>query len=130
VGGELAWEHDPQAAFARAATEGKPLLMDFWAQWCAACKELDHKTWSDPAVLKLAGRFVAVKMDMTSRSAANDAALRRYRVAGMPTVILFAPDGTELRRFPLVGRSHPPAPRRPDAQPVNRHGPSHFLEER
>ncbi|MBK9302753.1 MAG: thioredoxin family protein [bacterium] len=96
---EPAWLHDDQAAFAAAREQGKPLMMDFWAAWCAACVELDERTYNQPAILALAGDFVAVKMDLTERSAANDALARRYGVVGMPTVLFFDPQGRELERF-------------------------------
>ncbi|MBK7702916.1 MAG: thioredoxin [bacterium] len=96
---EPAWLHDDQAAFAAAREQGKPLMMDFWAAWCAACLELDERTYNQPAILALAGDFVAVKMDLTERSAANDALARRYGVVGMPTVLFFDPQGRELERF-------------------------------
>ncbi len=96
---EPAWLSDEDAAFARAAADGKPLVMDFWAEWCAACIELDHKTWNQPEVLELANGFVALKMDLTARTPANDALTDKYGVVGMPTVIFFDPDGNELERF-------------------------------
>jgi len=99
VAEEPAWRHDVEAAFAEAERTGRPVVMDFWAEWCAACKELDHETWSDERVLELARGFIPLKMDMTERSETNTALLRRYGVAGMPTVIFFAPDGSELERF-------------------------------
>lgn len=96
---EPAWMSDEVAAFAVAAEEGKPLVMDFWAEWCAACLELDHRTWNDPAVLTLAENFVALKMDMTDRSPETAALNAKYGVVGMPTVIFFDPTGRELERF-------------------------------
>jgi len=96
---EPAWVWDAEAGFAEAAASGKPLMMDFWAEWCAACKELDHKTYNQPEILALAERFVCVKMDMTARNDANAALQARYGVVGMPTVIFFDSTGRERERF-------------------------------
>ncbi len=93
------WIMDEDAGFAAAAETGKPLMMDFWAEWCAACIELDHKTYNQDEILRLAQSFVAVKMDMTKRSPENDAITRRHKVVGMPTVIFFDSQGNELERF-------------------------------
>lgn len=96
---EPAWLGDETEGFARAAREGKPVVMDFWAEWCAACIELDHQTWNRPEVLALAERFVPVKMDMTARNDRNRARNERFGVIGMPTVIFFDSKGNELERF-------------------------------
>lgn len=96
---EPAWLADEAEAFARAAREGMPVVMDFWAEWCAACIELDHQTWNQPEVLALAERFVPVKMDMTARNDRNKARNERFGVIGMPTVIFFDSAGNELERF-------------------------------
>lgn len=93
------WIMDEDAGFAAAAETGRPLMMDFWAEWCAACIELDHKTYNQEEILRLAQSFVAVKMDMTKRSPENDAITRRHQVVGMPTVIFFDSQGNELERF-------------------------------
>ena len=96
---EPAWLADDEAAFAAARTEGKPVMMDFWAAWCAACLELDERTYNQPEILALAGDFIAVKMDLTEKNAANDALASRYGVVGMPTVVFFDPQGREMERF-------------------------------
>ncbi|HRX51692.1 MAG TPA: cytochrome c biogenesis protein CcdA [Candidatus Krumholzibacteria bacterium] len=96
---EPAWLTDEDTAFARAARDGMPVVMDFWAEWCAACIELDHQTWNQAEVLALAERFVPVKMDMTARNDRNKARNERYGVIGMPTVIFFDSEGNELERF-------------------------------
>lgn len=96
---EPAWLADDGAAFAAARAQGKPVMMDFWAAWCAACVELDERTYNQPAILALAEDFVAVKLDLTERNAANDTLARRYGVVGMPTVLFFDPQGRELERF-------------------------------
>ncbi len=93
------WIGDEAAGFVAATESGKPVMMDFWAEWCAACIELDHKTYNQDEILQLADRFVAVKMDMTRRSPENDAINRKYGVVGMPTVIFFDSQGNELERF-------------------------------
>ena len=96
---EPAWVWDETVGFAAAAESGKPVMMDFWAEWCAACIELDHKTYNQSEILSLAERFVSIKMDMTRRSPENDALNGKYGIVGMPTVIFFDAQGTELERF-------------------------------
>jgi thiol:disulfide interchange protein DsbD len=99
VRAEPAWVHDEAEGFALAAATGRPVMMDFWAEWCAACLELDHQTYNRPEILELAERFVSIKMDMTARTPENAARTSRFRTIGMPTVIFFDSAGNELERF-------------------------------
>lgn len=89
-----------QAARQKAAAEKRPLFMDFTADWCAACKEIEKHTFPDEAVQQAAGRFVSVKMDMTE---ANDPAVENafdeFDVRGLPTLLLFDSSGKEVTRF-------------------------------
>ncbi|MEN9786262.1 MAG: hypothetical protein RLZZ299_1526 [Pseudomonadota bacterium] len=94
----VTWMSDEAAARARAQAEGKPLLIDFTAEWCAACHELDRYTFSDPAVAAaIREGFVAVRVDCTDRAdAAVTAIQQRYGVLGLPTVVVARPDGTRV----------------------------------
>jgi thiol:disulfide interchange protein DsbD len=91
----LAWMHDEPAAVARARAEGRPLLVDFWANWCVACKELDKFVWTDPRVRAKASRFVALKLDGTDDTPAFQALVEKYAVLGMPTVVFVDGKGRE-----------------------------------
>jgi len=98
--GELPWmRNDEAGALAKAKAENKPVLVDFYADWCAACVELDHNTWPDPAVQQAAAGFVALKFDFTKQNDATKALMQKYKIQGLPTVLLLAPDGTEKARF-------------------------------
>ena len=55
----FAWSHDEQAALVRARAEGRPVILDFWADWCTACKDLDQAAWADPRRAAGGARFVA-----------------------------------------------------------------------
>lgn len=97
----LVWQHQSyQTVKARAQTERKPLLIDFTARWCTACKELDRATFSAPAVQVEAGRFLAVKVDATVDDDPEVAAtMRELSVKGLPTVVLLDREGREVQRF-------------------------------
>jgi thiol:disulfide interchange protein DsbD len=97
----LSWEkQNVEAAAARAVTEKKPLIVDFTAAWCTACKKLDAVTFSDARVGAELSRFVAVKVDATDNEDPRVvAAQARYKVVGLPTVLLFDSSGREAARI-------------------------------
>ncbi len=97
----LTWEYrDIDGALARAATEKRPLILDFTADWCLACKELDKKTFSEPRVGQELSRFVAVKVDATTADDPKvEAMMTRFKVVGLPTVVMFDSRGKEAVRF-------------------------------
>jgi thiol:disulfide interchange protein DsbD len=97
----LVWEHIP-AATAREKAVGlqRPLIIDFGAAWCGACKELDKLTFSQESVQREAGRFLAVKVDATNDEDPNvEAAMSAFSVKGLPTVVVYDSKGAEAIRY-------------------------------
>lgn len=94
-----AWRNDELAALDEARMNGRPVLIDFTADWCAACHELDRNTWSDPAVQRELSRFVTLRFDMTSRNETTTSLGDRWKVRGLPTVIIIDGKGNEVTRF-------------------------------
>jgi thiol:disulfide interchange protein DsbD len=95
----LDWVMNDDEGLAIARSESRPVVMDFYADWCAACKELDHETWIDPAVKAEADRFVAIKFDFTENTDWAKEKKAQYEIAGLPTVIFFDSAGNEVERF-------------------------------
>jgi thiol:disulfide interchange protein DsbD len=97
----IAWESSEPSALARVSLEHKPLLIDFGASWCGACKELDEKTFPDPRVVAQGGRFVALHVDATDDDDPEVGRLRRKYGAleGLPVLVAFGTDGKEAIRF-------------------------------
>jgi thiol:disulfide interchange protein DsbD len=99
--GELHWESSEPAAVAKATSEHRPMLVDFGANWCKACKELELRTFPDPEVRAEGARFVAVHVDATDDDDQEVAKVRqKYNATiGLPVVVLLDSKGTEAIRF-------------------------------
>jgi thiol:disulfide interchange protein DsbD len=83
-----------------ASSEHRPLIVDFGAEWCGACKELTSHTFADEKVRSEAGRFVAVRVDATDEDDPQVSAVKdKYRVVGLPTVVVMDSRGQEKVRF-------------------------------
>lgn len=102
AGGEtssLSWLPDSDQALAAAKDRGQPLLIDAYADWCTACKELDHKTFRDSAVQARLRQMTLLKLDLTENSEASRALRKRFAILAMPTVIVVDSEQKELGRF-------------------------------
>jgi thiol:disulfide interchange protein DsbD len=92
---------DREIAAARAA--GRPVMLDFYADWCVSCKEMEKLTFPDPAVRRELARAVLLQADVTANDAEDQALLQRFDILGPPTIVFFGADGTERPQFRVVG---------------------------
>lgn len=100
----IRWAPYDAAKVAQAAADKTPVFIDFFADWCIPCKELDKATFSAPEVVELAGRFLMLKADLTSSSSALSRELTRtYRIKGVPTLVFLDASGRELADLRAVG---------------------------
>lgn len=86
-----------------AAARGKPVLLDLYADWCVACKEFEHKTFSNPAVRERFGQMVLLQADVTANDDADIELLNSLNVLGLPTLIFFDREGKELTGQRVTG---------------------------
>ncbi|MCO4773333.1 MAG: thioredoxin family protein, partial [Deltaproteobacteria bacterium] len=93
--------HDDGAALSNTA--GKPMIVDFTADWCAACKELEHFTYTDPAVTECAAEFVPVMIDGTEKTPEFERLRKKYKVRGLPAVYFVCPEGEVVDELTLKG---------------------------
>ena len=92
-----------QPYFDEAKRTGKPLLLDFYADWCISCKEMEIKTFQNAAVAKKMQDFILVQADVTRNTAEHQALLKQYGLFGPPGILLFNPAGEEQINQRVVG---------------------------
>ena len=93
-----------EQAVANSLAKGRPVLLDFSADWCAPCHELEQQTFPDSRVIAKAGDFDAYKVDLTKYQSAEAEGTRlKYGITGVPTVIFLKPDGNEVRAARVEG---------------------------
>jgi thiol:disulfide interchange protein DsbD len=100
---------DLDRAVASATAAGKPVMLDFYADWCVSCKEMEKFTFTDAAVQAALAGAVLLQADVTANDEHDKALLARFEIFGPPTIAFFGRDGIERKNFRLVGFA--PAPR-------------------
>lgn len=96
----ITWLATEEAGLAASASAGgKPLMIDFTAEWCAACHEMEKLTYTQPGVVAASEGFVTVMIDCTDKADPVVLAVqKKYGVMGLPTVVFVRPDGSVLER--------------------------------
>jgi thiol:disulfide interchange protein DsbD len=98
-GSPITWAPYSDARLTEAQAAGHPVFIDFEAEWCLPCKEMDHSTFRDRDVVRLAEHYVMLKADVTEQDDAAEAVMKRFEVPGVPTYLLFDGTGRETKRF-------------------------------
>ncbi len=100
----VVWEPYSEARIVAAQQAGQPVMLDFYADWCIPCQELELFTFTDERVVDLTQSFVRLKVDLTNYESPEAEQVReRFGVSGVPTVIFLGPDGSEVPRTRVVG---------------------------
>jgi thioredoxin:protein disulfide reductase len=94
-------DFDSQLAAAQAA--GRPVMLDFYADWCVSCKEMEKYTFTDAAVQQALAPAVLLQADVTANDAIDQELLQRFGILGPPTIVFFGMDGAERPEYRIVG---------------------------
>jgi len=92
-----------EARLVEAKSAGKAVMLDFYADWCVSCKEMERFTFADPQIASRMKQFVLLKADVTANSEADMALLKRFGLFGPPGIIFFDRRGTEQLDLRVVG---------------------------
>jgi thiol:disulfide interchange protein DsbD len=88
---------------ARLKTASRPVMLDFYADWCVSCKEMERFTFSDPQVQAELARMVLLQVDVTQNTAEDQALLKRFRLFGPPGIVFFDASGREIPGLRVIG---------------------------
>jgi len=99
----LQWNTDEAKALSLAQASGKPVLIDFTAEWCGACHEIDAQVFSQPQVQERLQSFVLLRMDVTSETPASLDLLAKYGVMSLPAIVFVGKDGKVLEKPRING---------------------------
>jgi thioredoxin:protein disulfide reductase len=88
-------------------TAGRPVVLDFYADWCVSCKEMEHLTFNDPAVRARMANALLLQVDVTANSADDKALLKRFGLFGPPGILFFDSQGQERADARVIGFEPP-----------------------
>ena len=88
---------------AAATKQGRPVMVDFYADWCTSCKEMEKYTFARPEVQQALAGMVLLQADVTANDDADKALLKRFRLIGPPSILFFDATGNERKELALVG---------------------------
>ncbi len=94
---------DLEQQVAAAAAQGRPVMLDFYADWCVSCKEMERYTFTDEAVQRALADAVLLQADVTANDSTDQALLKHFGIFGPPTIAFYGPDGEERRNYRVVG---------------------------
>jgi thiol:disulfide interchange protein DsbD len=86
-----------------AANRGKTAMLDFYADWCVSCKEMEKLTFVDPAVQAKLADTLLLQVDVTANDAADKAMLKRFGLFGPPGIVFFDREGKEIHDSRVIG---------------------------
>jgi len=92
-----------EAALQQAKANGQWLMLDFYADWCVSCKEMEAYTFSDAKVQQQLQDFVLIQADVTENNDDDKSLLKRFNLVGPPGIIFFDPDGRERSSQRVIG---------------------------
>jgi thiol:disulfide interchange protein DsbD len=94
---------DLEREVAAASAAGRPVMLDFYADWCVSCKEMEKYTFPTPEVRGALANAVLLQADVTANDAQDQALLKHFGIFGPPTITFYGPDGVERENFRVVG---------------------------
>ena len=92
---------------ARLQHADRPVMLDFYADWCVSCKEMERDTFTDPAVRQRLDKLLLLRADVTANTDEDKALLQRFGLYGPPGIIFFTPSGHELENLRVIGFQNP-----------------------
>ncbi|MGZ3773679.1 MAG: protein-disulfide reductase DsbD family protein [Bdellovibrio sp.] len=99
---QMNWQTYSESLVSDSAKANKPVIIDFFADWCAACHELEEQTFTDPRVRAIGQNYTLLKFDATKDSEQLRSLKKKYNIQGLPTVIFFNPNGVWIDALTLT----------------------------
>jgi thiol:disulfide interchange protein DsbD len=102
--GKVAWKPYSKQAVVDSINQQKPVIIDFYADWCPNCHDLDRSVFSDPSIIAKLAKVTALRMDVTDMDAQGaQSIIQEYGIDGVPTVVFLDSHGHEIADSRIIG---------------------------